>query len=131
MARRRLDDADSLTVADVIHERFSALPATITVGEVRAWFEASTSRRMALLADEGRYVGSLTPGDVGGDTDPARPAAEVAKPGPTVAPGDSARTGEQVALLTEARRVPVVDAAGRLLGIVSVTGDLSSFCGTG
>jgi hypothetical protein len=27
--------------------------------------------------------------------------------------------------------VPVVDAGGRLVGVVAVTGDLQSFCGTG
>jgi CBS-domain-containing membrane protein len=32
--------------------------------------------------------------------------------------------------LTDARRVPVVDHDGRVLGIVSVTNDLTSFCGT-
>ena len=130
MAKTRVDEADTLTVADVIHKRFSALPATATVGEVRDWFAASTSRRMALLADGGRYVGSLTPDDLAGDGDPARLASEVAKHGPTVAPEASARTGEQIALLTEARRVPVVDADGVLLGVVSVTGDRTSFCGT-
>ena len=51
--------------------------------------------------------------------------------GPTITPGAPASAGEELALLTEARRVPVVDGDGRLLGIVSVTGDLTSFCGTG
>lgn len=130
MPKTRVDEAASLTVADVTHKRFSALPATATVAEVRDWFAASTSRRMAFLADEGRYMGSLTPDDLAGDLDPARLACEVAKDGPTVSPETPARTGEQIALLTEARRVPVVDADGQLLGVVSVTGDRTSFCGT-
>jgi CBS domain-containing protein len=129
--RTRVDEAEGLTVADVIHRRFTALPASVTVGEVSDWFAASTSRRMAILANDGRYAGSLTPADVAGDVERARPAAEVAKDGPTIAPEAPARAGEELALLTEARRVPVVDGDGRLLGIVSVTGDLSSFCGTG
>jgi CBS domain-containing protein len=33
-------------------------------------------------------------------------------------------------LQTDARRVPVVDHDGRLVGVVSVTHDLASFCGT-
>ena len=40
--------------------------------------------RMAFLAEDGRYAGSLTPGDVEGDLDPTRPAADVAHHGPTV-----------------------------------------------
>jgi CBS domain-containing protein len=129
--RTRVDEAAGLTVADVVHRRFTALPASSTIGEVSDWFAASSSRRMAVLADDGRYVGSLTPADVAGQGDPGRPAAEVAKPGPTITPGAPASAGEELALLTEARRVPVVDGDGRLLGIVSVTGDLTSFCGTG
>lgn len=131
MARIRLDEAAALTVADVTHARFSPLPASVTVGEVHAWFAASDSRRMALLADDGRYVGSLVPEDVAGAPDPAEPAAELARPGPTVAPDAPASRGQELALATEALRVPVVDAAGKLLGIVAVTADLQGFCGTG
>ena len=85
---------------------------------------------MAILAEDGRYVGSLTPADLTGEVDLERPAAEVAKRGPTIAPEASARAGEELALSTAARRV-AVDGDGRLLGIVSVTGDLTAFCGTG
>jgi CBS domain-containing protein len=130
MPKTRVEDAAHLTVADVIHKRFTTLPASATIGEVSEWFAASASRRMAVLADEGRYAGSLTPTEVTGDVDPTRPAAEVAKDGPTIAPDASARAGEELALLTDSRRVPVVDDEGRLLGILSVTGDLTSFCGT-
>jgi CBS-domain-containing membrane protein len=130
MAPTRLDEAAGLTVADVIHSRFSTLPGTATVGEVQAWFASKESHKMALLADDGRYVGSLVPDDVA-DADPARPAAELVTAGPTVAPGDPAKRGEELALSTAARRVPVVDAGGRLLGIVAVTTDLQGFCGTG
>jgi len=131
MPRTRVSDAAGLTVADVIHERFTALPANATIGAVSDWFAASSSRRMAILADAGRYVGSLMPADVAGDLDAARPAAEVARFAPTVAPEAPASAGEALVLSTAARRVPVVDAGGRLLGIVSVTGDLTAFCGTG
>jgi CBS domain-containing protein len=126
----RLDGAAGLTALDVIHGRFTALPANATIGEVRAWFAASSSRRMAVLADAGRYVGSLTLAHVTGDLDPGRPASEVSEHGPTIAPDAPASAGEQLALLTDARRVPVVDGDGQVLGIVSVTNDLTAFCGT-
>ena len=131
MPRLRIDEADGLTVADITHSRFTALPASATVGEVRAWFDESTSRRLAFIADGERYVGSLTRADVADGVDGARPAVEVAQDGPTVSPQAPATTGRDLALLTDARRVPVVDAEGRLLGVVAVTGDLQSFCGTG
>lgn len=131
MAKTRIDDAAGLTVADVIHAKFTALPVTATIGDVRAWFAASTSRRMAFLADDDRYAGSVTPEQVAGDLDPTRPATDVAQLGPTVAPDAPATHGQDVALRTAARRVPVVDHDGRLLGVVSVTTDLQAFCGTG
>ena len=130
MARTRLDEAGGLTVADVIHAKFTALPANATIADVREWFAASTSRRMAFLADGEHYAGSVTPEQVAGDLDPTRPAADVAQLGPTVAPDAPAAEGERLALQTEARRVPVVDDEGRLLGVVSVTQDLQAFCGT-
>jgi CBS domain-containing protein len=130
VAPTRIDEAAGLTVADVVHRRFTALPANATIGEVREWFAASSHRRMAFLADDGRYVGSLVPAQLAGEADPARPASEVAQHGPTVAPDAPASAGEAIALSTDARRVPVVDREGRLLGVLSVTGDLTAFCGT-
>ena len=130
MANIRTDEADGLRVQDVMHARFSTLPASATVGDVRDYFAASTSRRLAFLAgDDGAYAGSLTPAHVA-DGDPGRSAAEVADTGPAVSPADPATTGRDVALRTDSRRVPVVDD-GRLVGVVAVTGDLENFCGTG
>jgi CBS domain-containing protein len=130
MPKTRIDEAAGLTVADVIHVKFTALPASATVGDVRAWFAQSTSRRMAFIADDGRYAGSLTPADVAGEADPDRPALELAQVGPTVSPDEPATTGRDLALRTDGRRVPVVDRDGTLLGVVAVTGDLQCFCGT-
>ncbi len=131
MPRLSIDEADGLTVADITHVRFTALASSATVGDVRAWFEESASRRLAFVADGERYLGSLTPEDVADAADAGRPAVEVAHDGPTVSPDAPATIGRDLALLTDARRVPVVDADGRLLGVVAVTGDLQSFCGTG
>ena len=64
MARTRLDETAGLTVADVTHSRFHPLPAGATIGEVQAWFASSASHRMALIADDGRYVGYLVPEDL-------------------------------------------------------------------
>ena len=129
MPKTRIDEAEGLSVADITHAKFTALPVTATVADVQAWFAASPSRRQAFVADGERYAGSLTLADLEG-ADPDRPAVEVAQQGPTVSPDAPATTGRDLALETDARRVPVVDADGRLLGVVAVTGDLRSFCGT-
>ena len=129
MARTSLEAAADLTAADVVHKRFSTLPADATVADVRAWFAASSHRRMAFLADRGRYVGSVTGGDlISGDS--ARSAAQFARSGPTIAPGASAQVAYELAISTDAHRVPVVDSHGILVGVVGVTDDLAAFCGT-
>lgn len=130
MARTPLDEATELTAADVVHKRFSVLPADTTVAQVRDWFAASSHRKVAVLADDRRYAGSLTREDVGGDLDPFRPAADVASPGPTVPPEAPARTAHELAIATPALRVPVVDHDGTLIGVVGITDDLAGFCGT-
>jgi CBS domain-containing protein len=129
MARTRLDEAGGLAVADVTHSQFKALPASATVGEVRDWFEASDSRQMALFAHDGRYEGCLLRGDLDA-ADSVEAAVTYAERGATVAPHEPASRGEELALATPARRVPVVDGDGRLIGIVAVTEDLQAFCGT-
>lgn len=131
MARTPLESATDLLVSDVIHKRFSALPGTATVGDVRAWFDESSHRRLAVIAHDGRYVGSLTREDLNRDLDAGAPAAEAAHEGPTIAPDARAAAAHELALTTDARRVPVVDADGRLLGVVGVTEDRAAFCGTG
>jgi CBS-domain-containing membrane protein len=130
MARTPVDEAAQLSAADVIHKRFSALPADSTVAEVRDWFAASSHRKVAVLANHRRYAGSLTREDLGDESDPLRPAADFARPGPTVTPEAPAFTAHQLAIATPALRVPVVDHDGTLVGVVGVTDDLAGFCGT-
>jgi hypothetical protein len=47
-----------------------------------------------------------------------------------VAPEASAHIGYELATRTEALRVPAVDGAGNLVGVVAVTEDRAGFCGT-
>jgi CBS domain-containing protein len=127
MALPRTDATDGLTVADVMHHEFAAIPATTTVAEARAWFAASASRRLALVADQGRYVGSLTPSDVAVPVATQRPVVEVARTGPTVAPDAAAEVGLDLVLASDSRRIPVVDGDGVLHGVLAVTSDLRYF----
>ena len=131
MSKIKIDEADELTVRDVLHAKLSALDASATIADVREYFAASASRRQAFVVDDGRYVGSLTLAEVEREPDPERLAAEVARPGTTIGPDAPATVGRDLALQTDARRVAVIDDDGRLIGVVAVTGDLTSFCGTG
>lgn len=130
MSKIRIDEADELTVRDVLHAKLSALDASCTIAEVRAYFDASRSRRQAFLLDDGRYVGSLTAARAAEEADPDRLAAEIADVGETLGLDAPANVGRDLALRTDARRVPVVDGDGRLVGVIAVTGDLQHFCGT-
>lgn len=123
----RTDEADGLTVADVMHAGVTSMPSTATVAELRAWFAAGASRRLAVIADDGRYAGALTPGVVGADVPGDQPALAVARAHATVAPEVPAVTGRDLALASQARRVPVVDSEGRFHGVLALTSDLQFF----
>jgi CBS domain-containing protein len=129
MARMGLEEATGLTVADVVHKRFSALPADATVAQVRDWFAESSHRKIAVLAADGRFAGSLFREDLDGELDPLRAAADLASPGPTVTPDAPAHAAHEVALGAPVLRVPVVDRDGTLIGVVGVTDDRAAFCG--
>ena len=130
LAMIELREAEGLTVADVMHRHISTLSTSVTVGEVREYFAASASRRVALLADGERYVGSIPATDLPADIDPAGPAAVHAVPGPTVSPQAPAVLARELALAHPTRRVPVVDDSGALAGIIAISKDRSRFCGT-
>jgi CBS domain-containing protein len=130
MSKIRIDEADQLTVRDVLHARTTALDANSTVADVRAYFEASKSRRQAFLLDDGRYVGSLTAARVAEESDPERRAADIADPGLTIGVDAPANDARDLALTTDARRVAVLADDGKLVGVIAVTGDLQHFCGT-
>lgn len=129
MARVAVDEAEHLTAAEVVHSRHSPLPGSSSVADVRAWFAASEHREIALLADDGMYAGSLLRDDLAGDVDPQRRAGDLARSAPTVSPQAPALRARELALAAPARRLPVVDDVGRLVGVVAITPDLRGFCG--
>jgi CBS domain-containing protein len=131
VANITITELDGRSAADIMHAQTSALGGETTVAEARAYFAASSSRRLAVLADDGLYRGALTPADLPDDADPGRRAVEVAGPRATVGPDAPATLARDLLLASEARRIPVVDAGGRFLGIVSLSSSREWFCGTG
>jgi CBS domain-containing protein len=125
----RLSEVDGLTAADVMHQRLSSLPASVTVGEVREYFAASASRQLALIVDGERYVGSIPASAIPDELDANAAAAGYATRGPTIDPQASAADARDLALADPSRRLPVVDAAGTLVGIVAIDKQLERFCG--
>jgi len=80
-------------------------------------------RRLAIVADGDRYVGIVTPADVEMVVPADRLLAAVARAGDSIAPDAPAATGLAVVLASATRRVPVVDGAGRLRGVLAITAD--------
>ncbi len=126
-----IDCIDGLNTRQVMHAQTSALGPETTIAQAREYFAASSSRRLAILARDGVYLGALTAADLPTGGDPTRPALEVADQHQTVTPDAPAVTARDLVLATEARRVPVVSDEGRYLGIISLNGGREWFCGTG
>ena len=128
-SRHSTADTDGLTVADVMHAGVASMPPTATVGDVRDWFAVSASRRLAVIADGGRYMAALTPADVGeaAGVPSDGPAVEAARVRPTISPALPAATGRDLIVATDARRIPVVDEEGHFHGVLAVTSDLRFF----
>ncbi len=127
---RQLREVDGLTAADVMHRQLSTLPATTNVGELRAYFAASTSHRLALVVDGTRYVGAIGAGEIPEEVDAAVSVGDIAQRGPTIDPRAAAAGARDAALEHPNQRLPVVDEAGTLLGIVAINRDREGFCGT-
>lgn len=123
------DAIGNLTVADVMHRHLTTLPASTTVDELRAYFDTSGSRRLALIVDDGRYVGSIEASELPGDADGAATLTAYAVRHATIAPGALATEARERGVAEPSRRIPVVDDAGTLVGIVAVTRTLDGFCG--
>lgn len=135
-------DTDSIehvagrTAADVMHVRLGSLPAATTVAEVRAWFAASASRRLATFsadeADGGRYLGALAADELpptGDAAVEAAPAVRYARAHETIRADAPAAQARALVLATPSKRVPVLDAGGRLAGVVALDKTRTRFCG--
>ena len=114
-------------VADAMLTIPTTHAADVTVGAARRAFE-DDHVHLLLLVEGDRLVGTLTRDDLRGqpDGEPARTVASTeGRTVPPDAPLDAVRTS-----MVEAgdRRRAVVDAGGRLLGLLCLKSDRSGFC---
>jgi CBS domain-containing protein len=116
--------------AAALMTRVSTLPATATVGELRAYFAESASRKLAVLAEGKRFTGAIAADGLPDGADDSAPAADLAQREPTVRPDAPAERARDLALADPTHRLPVVDGDGRLMGIVAIDRTLTRFCGT-
>jgi|GraSoiStandDraft_4_1057263.scaffolds.fasta_scaffold786611_2 CBS domain-containing protein len=101
---------------------------SLTVAELRVAL-ADDHVHMLLLVDEGRLVGTAERGDVPPDADGSEPVLPFARtPGRTVAPDAPVDDVRTAMLARGARRLAVVDGAGRLLGLLCLKRHLDGFC---
>ena len=80
-----LTEVTGRTAADIMHARVSTLPASTTIGELRAYFAESTSHQLALLVDGERFAGRIPVTAVPDDARDQAPAAPLAECDPVVA----------------------------------------------
>src|SRR5690349_24083274 len=115
-------DAAGPAVRDVMLAEARTIPPDTPLETVRETF-ANPRVKLLLVAEGERFLGTLSPGDVpehgtianGVDTDV-----------PTLQPDDGIE--HALRLLEQSSRVPVVDADGRLHGLVCLNRGKSAFC---
>jgi predicted transcriptional regulator len=122
-------DVDGLTAGDLA-TRASTLPVASTVGVLRDYFAASSSRRLAVIVDGDRYVGAIAREDIADGVDAGTRAADFARREPVIDASRSGREARDAALESPTARLPVVDRHGVLVGVVALNHDRDGFCGT-
>jgi CBS domain-containing protein len=113
-------------VRDVLLREARTVAADTPLGEVRETF-ANPRVRLLLVADGDRFLGTLAPADVPADGD-GTIAAYVRQDAPRLAAGDGVDEALKIVEQTGASRIPVVDEAGRLEGLVCFNHARNVFC---
>ena len=110
------------TVRDVMLAEARTIPPDTPVRDVRETF-ANPRVKLLLVAEDERFLGTLSPDDV-----PAAGtiAAGVDTRAPTLQPDDSVERALE--LLEHTSRVPVVGEDGRLQGLVCLNSRKNAFC---
>jgi tRNA-Thr(GGU) m(6)t(6)A37 methyltransferase TsaA len=132
-ADRRFDRHDMPTllrrpcVRDVMDTNPKTQPHDATVGEIRALFE-HRSVRLALLVNEGVCIGTINRAAIPADARDEDAAAAFAQAPQTIDADASLAEAHRQLGETEDRRLLVLDAEGRLQGLLCHKGSRSGFC---
>jgi CBS domain-containing protein len=113
-------------VRDVLLREARAVAPDTPLREVRETFE-NPRVKLLLVADGERFLGTLAPEDVPADGD-GTIAAHVRQDAPRLGAGDDVEQALKLVQETGASRIPVVDADGRLEGLVCFNHARNVFC---
>ena len=119
---------ESDRVADVMLSRPKTLPASATVGDVRAFFE-NPKVMMAVLVDGDRFRGTIERDGLPPDAADDASALEFAPDPPTISPDSGVEDALDALEGIESRRLVVLEADGTtLLGLVCLNSSRTHFC---
>lgn len=121
--------ADGLLVRDVMLPSPKTLPADASAGDLRRLFVEGRVLVALLVDDDGAFVGAVEHDELSADIPDERPARELVSQGvESIAPKETA--AEALSRLDEraGKRMVVLDADGRLRGLICLTADRSGFC---
>lgn len=118
-----------VTVADAMLRHPRVHPAALTVAGARAAYAASAKTHLLLLVDAGVLVSTLARDDVREAAPPSAPAAGLGVlDGRIVSPGAPLEPTARAMARARHRRLAVVDARMRLLGLLCLKRSLDGFC---
>jgi CBS domain-containing protein len=114
------------TVNDVMMRGAETVGPATPLADARETF-SSPRKKLLLVTDGERFVGTLTPDDVPSSGDgPIEP--HVRADTPRVAPEDPVARALEIVETTGMTRIPVVDASDRLQGLVCFNASHEAFC---
>ena len=114
------------TVSDVMMRGAESVGPATPLAEAREVF-VSPRKKLLLVTDGERFLGTLTPDDVPPEGDgPIEP--HVRADTPRVAPGDPVSRALEIVESQGLTRIPVVDEGDRLQGLVCFNTSHEAFC---
>jgi CBS domain-containing protein len=129
MATRNIAIAEAgPRAADVMLDEPKTFPSTTTVADARAVFE-SPKQKLLVVCDDGRFVGAIRRDGLDGADDPSATIGAYVDPSvPVLGPDDPSDRVPELVAESGLTRIPVVGAAGELLGLVCFNSSPASFC---
>lgn len=121
--------AATQTVAEVMIKRPKTVAARATVSDARRVFENPRVQVCPMIEDDGRVVGELTRESIPAAAEATAPATQFSGGLPEmIAPGDSMAEAIRRLEALDGERLTVVDAHGRLAGLLCLNRRNGQFC---